>query len=508
MLLGEITNRVTQLADSFIPADIAANRERREQARIFLYSHIFGPFIGNTVPISLWLLGREIDYRVVIMSASVTGFWLFPPLLRIFGRYYLLSVLSVQNLIFCILWSCYFYGGLNSPTVSWILTIPILAFMYVGHSMRMRIILILQFIVSTAIYYALSETLLPPQVTLAQSALQALGLVSTVAASLYVTMMAIFYANALASQVELKAEVDRHLVTAADLVAATEEARRSGTAKSDFIARMSHELRAPLNAIIGYSELLLENAENDEDKATIADLDRIRNAGRQLLKLVNRILDLSRAEAGRMEVAKEWVDCGELVDAVVRDTAALAAKNGDSVSFVRQGELGLIHTDSLKLKQVLANILENAVQYTHDGVIGVTASRAPAGSGDRITLSIADSGSGIERERLPHLLNNFETLDDDDHRFTSGAGLGLALSKKFCDLIGAKLSVESEIGRGSVFTVELPAAGARSQAEPREADLGVSQAAGLEDLKAVAERWRAETNNSAGDTPYAKIAAG
>lgn len=308
-MLGEITNRITRLADWFIPADIAANRERREQAQIFLYSHIFGPFIGNTVPISLCLFDKGIDYRVVIMSASITGFWLFPPLLRAFGHYYLLSVLSVQNLIFCILWSCYCYGGLNSPTVSWILTIPILAFMYVGHSMRMRIILILQFTVNTAIYYVICETVPPPEVTLAQAALQALGLVSTVAASLYVTMMAIFYSNALASQVELQAEVDRHLVTAADLLTATEEARRSGTAKSDFIARMSHELRAPLNAIIGYSEILLETVESDDDKAAIADINRIRDAGRYLLKLVNRILELSRAEAGRMEVAKDWVDC-------------------------------------------------------------------------------------------------------------------------------------------------------------------------------------------------------
>jgi signal transduction histidine kinase len=302
--------------------------------------------------------------------------------------------------------------------------------------------------------------------------------------------------------------VDQHLVTAADLVAATEEARRSGTAKSDFIARMSHELRAPLNAIIGYSEILLENAENDDDKATIADVDRIRSAGRQLLKLVNRILDLSRAEAGRMEVVKEWVDCGGLVDAVVRDAGPLANKNGNSVSVVRQGGLGLIRTDSPKLKQVLANILENAFQYTRNGVVTVSARRIPNEGGDRITLSVADSGPGIERERLPYLLNSFETLDDDDHRSASGAGLGLALSKKLCDLIGAKLSVESEVGRGSVFTVELRTADAPSDLATGKGDLDALQEAAIEGLKAVAEGARAVKTTSQGHMPYAKVAAG
>ena len=148
MKLGYYLNLITQLADRFIPADIAANREQREKARIFLYSHLFGPFIGNTVPLACCLFDKTIDYRAIILAASVTGFWIFPPLLRAFGHYYLLSVLSVQNLIFCILWSCYCYGGLSSPTLAWILTIPLLAFMYVGHSTRMRIVLIMQFVLT------------------------------------------------------------------------------------------------------------------------------------------------------------------------------------------------------------------------------------------------------------------------------------------------------------------------------------------------------------------------
>jgi signal transduction histidine kinase len=508
MRLAHLNERVTQVADGFIPANLAANRESREKARIFLYSHLFGPFIGNTVPLSLCLFDKTVDYRVVVLSASITGFWAFPPLLRAFGQYYnLLSVLSVQNLIFCILWSCYYYGGLSSPTVAWILTIPLLAFMYVGHSARMRYVLIAQFAANTALYYGICQTFVPPQMTLAEPALESLGLVSTVAASLYVTMMAIFYANALASQVELRTEVEQHLVTAAELVAATEEARRGGAAKSDFIARMSHELRAPLNAIIGYSEILLEDSDAAQDPTSVADLERIRSAGHYLLKLVNRILELSRAEAGGTEIVKDWVDAGDLVQSVIRDIEPLAAKSGDTITFAKQGELGLINTDSVKLKQVLTNILENAAQYTRDGAITVTASRIRVEGGDRITISVADTGPGIEPERLPYLLNDFETFDDDDHRSVGGAGLGLALSKKFCDLIEAKLSVESEVKHGAVFTVTLAVAASATLAAAEEEARMRLQNQAIAGLKQAALAMRAGAEDQEGSDISAEAAA-
>lgn len=138
----------------------------------------------------------------------------------------------------------------------------------------------------------------------------------------------------------------------------------------------------------------------------------------------------------------------------------------------------------------------------------MTASQVPTEEGDKITLSVADNGPGIERERLPYLLNNFETLDEDDHRSAGGAGLGLALSKKLCDLIAAKLSVESEIGRGSVFTVELRPAGASAPLSAQDADLQALQNAAIGDLKAMAEALRAEHTNSKRDAPYAKVAVG
>jgi len=481
MALSNYLDQLTRFSDWFIPSDLAANREQREKARLFLYSHICGPFIGGSVPLTIWLFDDATDFRVVTLFASIFAFWIFPPLLRTFGRYYLVSIASVQNLIFCILWSCYFYGGLSSPMVAWVLVIPLLSFMYVGSSARMRGVLIAQFLVNGLIYYALCNWFVSPTVTMTAGALEALGIVSTAAACAYVTMMALLYANALASQVELQSEVDRHLATAADLLAATEDARRSSTAKSDFIARMSHELRTPLNAIIGYSEILLDDSEGDPVESR--DLDRIRQAGKHLLKLVNRILDLSRIEAGRMEKSAEWTDCGQLAQGVADDLAPLAKKNGDKIVCKIEPGLGLISTDAHKLKQILGNLVENAAQYTRNGEIVVSVERAQAGPDEALQIVVRDNGPGIAPDRLPHVLNNFDVLDDDRENADSGAGLGLPLARRLCELIGARLSIESKIGKGTVAFVRLLRNGDATLGAG--ADFGIAPPS--EDIKALAD---------------------
>jgi signal transduction histidine kinase len=481
MALSNYLDQLTRFSDWFIPADLAANREQREKARLFLYSHICGPFIGGSVPLTIWLFDTATDFRVVTLFASIFGFWIFPPILKTMGRYYLLSIVSVQNLIFCILWSCYFYGGLSSPMVAWVLVIPLLSFMYVGSSAQMRAVLIAQFLVNGLIYYAFCNCFTAPTVTMTTGALEALGIVSTIAACAYVTMMALLYATALASQVELQSEVERHLATAADLLSATEDARRSSTAKSDFIARMSHELRTPLNAIIGYSEILLDDAQGDATESR--DLDRIREAGKHLLKLVNRILDLSRIEAGRMERTAEWTDCGQLVQGVVDDLSPLASRNGDRIVCKVEPGLGLVSTDAHKLKQILGNLIENAAQYTRNGEIVVSVDRAQGGPDEALRIAVCDNGPGIAADRLPRVLNNFDVLDDDkDNADSGGAGLGLPLARRLSELIGARLTIESEVGQGTAAFVRLP----RSGDATLGADGEFSIAPPAEDLRALA----------------------
>src|SRR3954447_16881845 len=205
MALSTYADFATALADHFIPARIAADREAKMRARIFLYSHLFGPFIGSAVPLAIFAFDAAADYRAAVLFASILSFWIFPFALKHTGAYRTLAFISIQNLIFAILWSCYCYGGVRSPTLAWVLTIPLLAFLYIGPSSRLRLALAGHFVVSALFFVGVNELFEPPPLTMLPVAIQALGLVSTTAAALYVAMMALFYANALASQVELKA---------------------------------------------------------------------------------------------------------------------------------------------------------------------------------------------------------------------------------------------------------------------------------------------------------------
>jgi signal transduction histidine kinase len=454
--MSRTLERLNRLVDWFIPAAISVDREKRKQARLFLYSHLFGPFIGNTVPLALYLFDPNPGYQIALLAVSISGFWAFPFVLRAFGRYNLLAIVSVQNLIFCILWSCYFYGGVTSPTLPWVLTIPLLAFFYVGPSPTMRAVVLSQFAISLGLFYFLYQTGVHPVSAMPLKAIQGLGLVSTTAASLYVTMMALFYANALASQVELEVEMKEHQVTSSQLRLATEEAERAGAAKSDFLAKMSHELRTPLNAVIGYSEILLEDATDEDDAATVSDLRKIHGAGHYLLKLVNEVLDLSKIDAGRMEVYNEAVECGPLLAKTVVGLNSEAQRNGNELRYSGEN-LGKVFTDVAKLQQILTQLVDNAAKFTHNGVIRVDADRVHGERGDDIVIRVRDNGEGIARERFSTLFEQFNIAGDTSASKYGGTGLGLALCKKLCELLQGEISVESEINAGACFTVRIPA---------------------------------------------------
>ena len=456
---------LNDFVDWFIPPAIAADREVRKHARIFLYSHLFGPFIGNTVPLAFYLLSPKPGVDIGILAASISAFWIYPFVLRATGRYYLLTVLSVENLIFAILWSCYFHGGILSPTLPWTLTIPLLALLYIGPSARMRTIMLLQLAINLAIFYVLYETTAPPSSGMSAGATQALGLVSTIAASLYVTMMALFYANALASQVELEGEMRQHQITAGALRQATEDAKRASAAKSEFVAKMSHELRTPLNAVIGYSEMLLEDAIDEQDDAIASDLRRIHEAGHHLLKLVNEVLDLSKIDAGKMEVFNEFADCAPLMRKAAQPYQQRAQQAGNELRVEADADLGVIYADVMKLNQTIGELLDNSVKHTRGGTITLAASRTRRPQGDEIVVSVRDTGAGIAEERFESLFEQFNAAGDISSTKYGGTNLGLSLSKKLCHLLQGDITVDSELGKGSCFTIRIPASAGAGPAE-------------------------------------------
>jgi GAF domain-containing protein len=224
--------------------------------------------------------------------------------------------------------------------------------------------------------------------------------------------------------------------------------------KSQFLANMSHELRTPLNAIIGVTEMLREDAE--VAKQDLEPLDRVLGAARHLLALINDILDLSKIEAGRMELQLEDFALAPLIDGVVKTVEPLAAKNTNKLVVRCDDAIGTLHADPMRLRQALLNLMSNANKFTERGTITVHARQAQENGRDWVTIAVADTGIGMTPEQMGKLFQEFSQADASTTRKYGGTGLGLAISKRFCQMMGGDITVESEPGKGSVFTVLLP----------------------------------------------------
>jgi signal transduction histidine kinase/CheY-like chemotaxis protein len=222
--------------------------------------------------------------------------------------------------------------------------------------------------------------------------------------------------------------------------------------KSAFLDSMSHELRTPLNAIIGYSEMLYETAQDDGHDEFLPDLIKIRDAGRHLLRLINDILDLSKIEAGKMDLYLEEVEIAGLIEEVRSIVEPLAAVNGNRLDIVGPTTLGTLYTDRTKLKQSLLNLLSNASKFTNEGRIKLEVRPADA----EISFIVSDTGIGMTEEQQGRLFQAFSQADASTTKQYGGTGLGLAITKRFCEMLGGNIAVASTPGQGSTFTITLP----------------------------------------------------
>jgi len=225
--------------------------------------------------------------------------------------------------------------------------------------------------------------------------------------------------------------------------------------KSQFLANMSHELRTPLNAIIGVTEMLLEDARDLKREDEIEPLDRVLRAARHLLALINDILDLSKIEAGRMELHLESFPLAPLIEDVVKTIEPLAAKNGNRILVDCGADIGTIHADQIRFRQALLNLASNANKFTDNGTVTITARHEPSGRG-WVTVAVTDSGIGMSAEQMSRLFQEFSQADSSTTRRYGGTGLGLAISRHFCRMMDGDITVESEPGKGSTFTVRIP----------------------------------------------------
>jgi len=254
-----------------------------------------------------------------------------------------------------------------------------------------------------------------------------------------------------------------------EVAKAKEAAEAASKTKSLFLANMSHELRTPLNAILGYSEMLCEEAVDKHLDQFSADLAKINAAGKHLLALINDTLDLSKIEAGKMELLLESFDVAKMIDEVASTVRPLVEKNANTLHIGCAPDLGVMHADLTKVRQGLFNLLSNAAKFAHDGSIALDTSRQRMDGSEWIVFRVSDTGIGMSPEQIVKLFQAFTQADVSTTRKFGGTGLGLALTRRFCQMMGGDVTVHSVPGEGSIFTIKLPAVvrDAKPEAPPR-----------------------------------------
>jgi signal transduction histidine kinase len=242
-----------------------------------------------------------------------------------------------------------------------------------------------------------------------------------------------------------------------ELTAAKDAAENANRSKSVFLASMSHELRTPLNSIVGYSEMLAEDAKEKHDDQLASDLEKIRGAGTHLRAIVNDILDLSKIEAGKMSLYLEDFDVSLVMREVSETLRPQLYGSAISLACTCPDTTGSMHADITKVRQIILNILSNAVKFTKDGQIGFFAARISKDGKDWVRFTVRDTGIGMTAEQVRHVFETFTQAEASTSRMYGGTGLGLAISRSLCRLMGGDIAVTSEIQKGSEFMIMLPA---------------------------------------------------
>lgn len=444
------TDRLIRAVDWFVPVELGKSTATLWRARIFVISHVVGPFSAVAILGYLYRVLASHDWVFWTLCVMCGSFWAMPLALKLARDLFKPALFSFCVLTTISVFGSFFYGGVSSPFLPWFLTAQLLGFFYLSDRPLLVLGVIGANLAAFSAAYLLSGSF-PERILIGN--MSTVGMVSVCAATIYNSMMAIYYAYVMVAQSALQQESKKHIETAAKLRIAKHEAERANDAKAVFLAKMSHQLRTPLNAIIGYSEILLEDTEASEHAVDAEELRSINNAGRHLLSLVSDVLHMPKIDSDDVELKLAQVDLDQCLDEVIATCRNLISLNGNTFTIEKDDELGMMHTDQLRLRQILINLLGNAGKFTKDGRVILRARREGDEDGEQVVISVRDTGIGIAPEAIPTLFKNFNQLNPD---LFAGSGLGLAVSQKLAELLNGAISVESGLNRGSEFTLRLP----------------------------------------------------
>ena len=447
--------KLNRLLDWFIPDAILRSETDLPMVRNFVLLHLLGPLMGHSVTVFLWLTISNSNWQFWVLESCVAAFFTVPFVLRASRSMTLSAMLSVQLLVGTSLFGSFWFGGISSPLLPWFLIAMVLCFFYLANSIRPALTGIALQLMAFAAARAVAGEF--PQLV-DPAALVLPNVFSIIAALTYMTLLCLFYEAVMRVSMRLEAETIAQRGRVDSLRAAMAAAERASHRKSIFLAKMSHELRTPLNAVIGYTEMLKETWEDRGVEARKSgDLDRIHSAGRHLLALVNDVIDLSSIEANRVALNTEAVEIGKLVGDVIATAEPLARKRDNRLVLNMPEEIGMLELDALKVRQSLLNLLSNAAKFTTKGMIMMTVLRDTTARGDYLSLEVTDNGIGMSRAGRERIFQTFSQAEKDTVSRFGGSGLGLALTKRFAEMMGGSISVRSEPGVGSSFTILLPA---------------------------------------------------
>jgi signal transduction histidine kinase len=417
-----------------------------------VFTHLFGPLLSQSIGLFLYLSDPEPGFACWTVIVCIWLFWALPFVYRKSGNLQLTALISVELLAFTSLFGAYFYGGVSSPFLPWLLVSLLLGFFYLSE----RPLLILGLFTFNILGFVIAYLTWGFPELLSHEQLSLVGWISILSATIYMSWMAIYYANMIAMRSDLEREAERHRETAIHLRAAKDLADEANRAKSIFLAKMSHELRTPLNAVIGFSEILLDEVELDgKNTNKKTDLERINTAGKYLLSLVTDVLDLSKIESNHIELKIEEFDLNDMVREVVATVQPMIAERRNRLVVKCPEGLGAVSTDQTKLRQASLNLLSNAAKFTKGGTVTISVQRRKGEAADWIEIQVQDTGIGIAESEIARLFQNFGQANRSTSSKYGGTGLGLALSQKLCGLMGGGISANSEVGQGSSFTIRV-----------------------------------------------------